>query len=132
MILACAVTAEAKDETWADTATGMMWTARDNGKDVNWLGAVGYCQHLSLAGFSDWKIPTLDELSTLFAGEYHSAGGIHIRASIALSTKAGRVWSGTKITEHTVWHLSFGNGFVEGVVATHALDERAICVRAAH
>jgi hypothetical protein len=50
---------------WVDPSTGLMWAGRDNGKDVTWHKAASYCRNLRLAGFSDWRLATLDELATL-------------------------------------------------------------------
>ena len=50
---------------WVDPSTGLMWAAKDNGKAVIWHAAVKYCRNLRLAGYSDWRLATLDELSSL-------------------------------------------------------------------
>lgn len=46
---------------WTDTSTGLTWAGKDNGKDVNWKGAVSYCHDLRLGGQTDWRLATLDE-----------------------------------------------------------------------
>lgn len=33
---------------WTDPTTGLMWAAKDNGRDVSWKGAVKYCRNLRL------------------------------------------------------------------------------------
>ena len=38
---------------WTDPATGLMWAARDNGRDLSWNKAVKYCRNLRVAGYSD-------------------------------------------------------------------------------
>ena len=50
---------------WTDPSTGLMWAGKDNGKAVIWHDAVGYCRNLRLAGYSDWRLATLDELASL-------------------------------------------------------------------
>ena len=50
---------------WVDPATGLKWTAKDNGKAVTWHTAATYCRKLRLAGFSDWRLATLEELASL-------------------------------------------------------------------
>jgi len=47
---------------WSDPSTGLMWTAKDNGRNITWGNAVKYCQSLSLAGYSDWSLPSIDKL----------------------------------------------------------------------
>jgi hypothetical protein len=53
---------------WVDFSTGLMWTAKDNGKDVSWRQATKYCRDLRLAGFSDWRLATIDELAGIYDG----------------------------------------------------------------
>ena len=36
--------------TWTDPDTGLMWTKKDNGSDVDWNQASDYCSKLQLAG----------------------------------------------------------------------------------
>jgi len=43
---------------WVDPSSGLMWAAKDNGKDVNWHQATSYCQKLRLGGYSDWRLAT--------------------------------------------------------------------------
>ena len=51
---------------WADPATGLMWAAKDNGRDVNWKAAMKYCRNLRLAGYSDWRLATVAELRGIY------------------------------------------------------------------
>jgi hypothetical protein len=43
-----------------------MWTKKDNGSDVNWNQASDYCSNLQLAGYSDWRLPTIEELQGIY------------------------------------------------------------------
>lgn len=52
-------------EYWIDPSTGLMWPAKDHSKAVTWHKAESYCRKLHLAGYSDWRLPTLDELASL-------------------------------------------------------------------
>lgn len=65
-----AVTPSVAQETqtrgyWVDPSTGLMWAAKDNGKRVSWHRATKYCLRLRLAGFSDWKLASIDQLEGL-------------------------------------------------------------------
>ncbi len=50
---------------WTDPSTGLMWAARGNGKRMGWHKATRYCRNLRLAGHSDWRLPSIDELHGL-------------------------------------------------------------------
>ena len=52
----------ALNSTWTDTSTGLMWAKMDNGSDVDWKQATAYCSNLQLAGYSGWRLPTIQEL----------------------------------------------------------------------
>ena len=64
---------------WTDPATGLTWTARDNGKDVSWKKAIKYCRNLRLAGYSDWRLPNLAELQAIYDKTVEAPGmaGMH-------------------------------------------------------
>jgi len=42
-----------------------MWEGQDNGIAVTWHKAERYCRNLRVAGYSDWRLATLDELASL-------------------------------------------------------------------
>lgn len=52
---------------WIDKDTGLMWQDNEDAKTLvkTQAGAVEYCDALSLAGYSDWILPSKDQLITL-------------------------------------------------------------------
>jgi TolB-like protein len=44
----------------------LMWTVRDNGRDVTWKQAKAYCEACRVGGYSDWRMPTIEELEGLY------------------------------------------------------------------
>ena len=46
-----------------DSSTGYIWSARALSK--TWSNAKSYCDNLTEGGYSDWHLPTIDELKTL-------------------------------------------------------------------
>ena len=52
--------------TVLDTRTGLMWAARDNAANINWLGAKSYCENYRGGGYTDWRMPTQNELAALY------------------------------------------------------------------
>lgn len=51
--------------SFTDTATGLLWQLEDDGVERNYQEARAYCKGLLLAGFSDWRLPTLSEFQAL-------------------------------------------------------------------
>lgn len=52
-------------EVILDQVTGLMWLRRDDETKRTWQEAVEYCEHLDLAGYSDWRLPTKKELQSI-------------------------------------------------------------------
>jgi hypothetical protein len=52
--------------TVSDTRTGLMWAAKDNGSNINWANAKSYCDNYRGGGYTDWRMPTQDELAGLY------------------------------------------------------------------
>ncbi len=54
------------DGTVLDTKTNLMWAAKDNGSALSWPNAASYCESSRGGGYSDWRLPTRDELVGLY------------------------------------------------------------------
>ena len=52
--------------TVLDTRTNLMWAAEDNGSDIDWQDAIRYCKNYRGGGYTDWQMPTTDELEGLY------------------------------------------------------------------
>lgn len=50
--------------TVTDNATGLMWQD-DTSPSMAWETAIGYCENLDLDGYADWRLPNLNELTSL-------------------------------------------------------------------
>jgi hypothetical protein len=53
------------DGTITDRLTGLMWEAAPSETETTWPGALNYADGLTLAGYDDWRLPNVNELSTL-------------------------------------------------------------------
>ncbi len=110
--------------TWTDPATGLMWATRDNGSDVTWQQASSYCQNLSLGGYSGWRLPTINELESIYNVSLngHIKGNIQMTDSWAWSSTAGNA-SGE------MWTFWFAYGHRLPYRLGYSADIRALCVR---
>lgn len=50
------------DGTITDASSDLIWQKKDNGEGIDWEAALDYCESLSLAGHSDWRLPNAKEL----------------------------------------------------------------------
>jgi hypothetical protein len=58
------------DGTVLDTRTNLMWASKDNDpglfNQTTWDKAKNYCENYRGGGYTDWRMPTLDELKGLY------------------------------------------------------------------
>jgi len=54
------------DGTVLDTKANLMWAARDNGIALSWPKAKDFAGTYHAGGYTDWRLPTLDELKGLY------------------------------------------------------------------
>jgi hypothetical protein len=100
------------DGTVLDTRTSLMWAAKDNGSDIKWANAKSYCENYRGGGYSDWRMPTQDELAGLYdrsksykATQLHY--NIYLTEFIKLSTCCP--WaSETRGSEAAVFNFLYG------------------------
>jgi len=92
--------------TWKDGATGLLWAAKDNGSDMSWDQANAYCQNLELAGQTEWRLPELNELKTLYDRSLKK----QYKVKDPIELDGATVWSGSRNKSGDAWSLNFFNG----------------------
>ena len=126
--------------TWTDPATGLMWAKKDNGSDVTWNQASDYCTKLQLAGYSDWRLPTIEELqgiddpsiSTHVVFDNGTEWNVHVKGNLKLT---GWHWSSSQgdypgKPYQVAWSFHFGNETPDnGFPLGFSYSMRALCVR---
>jgi hypothetical protein len=130
-----------------------MWTGQMylKGRGINWNQANEYCSALHLGGFSDWRLPTLDELKAITYYQHVIPDpSVHSRSQVypvdpydALELKGqisiregSTLWTSSVASDQQVWTVVHGypNGYFHGpdFVAsklTAAFAHCAICTR---
>lgn len=97
------------DGTVTDNTTGLMWAQGSSANNMTWKEALAWCEALSLAGYGDWRLPTIKELKTLVDDD---SDGLAIDIDYFPETVATYYWSSTTnayYTEHA-WLVSFNYG----------------------
>jgi tetratricopeptide (TPR) repeat protein len=73
--------------TVSDTKTNLMWAAKDNGSNINWANAKSYCENYRGGGYSDWRMPTQDELAGLYDAGKSRPGACNTSYPIHVATE---------------------------------------------
>ena len=101
-----------KDGTVTDTATGLMWQQTGATSKKKWKDALSYCKNLSLAGYTDWRLPTIEELRSLVD---HSHQKPSINTTYFPNAISSFYWSSTTYADYTshAWgvYFSYGSGY---------------------
>ncbi|WP_317855410.1 DUF1566 domain-containing protein [Chakrabartyella piscis] len=53
------------DGTTYDNNTGLTWITIPDGGKMTWEEAVAYCESLTIGGYDDWRLPTVEELFSI-------------------------------------------------------------------
>ena len=84
------------DGTVTDTKTGLMWARTDNMGNISWHHAKLYCENIILSRYNNWRMPTIEELKTLFddtlAG-HETICGQNVKSTPQIELSCGFVWS---------------------------------------
>ena len=110
---------------YLDKKTSLLWSSRDNGRDIDWRRAAEYCSQLELAGFKDWRLPSLPELEDFM--DPMSNNMYSVPAQVGLS--ACCVWSSTARDEVSAWNFNYRFSKKFSASKTHTYDLRVLCVR---
>ena len=98
------------DGTIFDTRTNLYWQQSSSSKQYTWKDAHTYCEKLDLAGYKDWRLPTIDELKSLIEKEHNPT------ICPVFECKSDWYWSSSSYVglPSLAWFVDFGGGFVGG------------------
>ena len=110
------------DNTVSDTQTGLMWIKQDSflhkKKWMNWFDAHKYVENLNkkvYANYSDWRVPELEELKTLYEKDKLNSAQvgremkIHIDPIFA-KEGSGSLWSSKANGRFNAYGIIFNDG----------------------
>ncbi len=93
-----------------DYATGLMWLQSGSKDYMQWIAANGWIRNLNArgyAGYSDWRLPTIEEAASLL--EPGKTNALHIDP--VFDKEQWGIWSGDKRGSST-WSVYFSLGNV--------------------
>lgn len=107
------------DGTITDTATGLMWMQDDTGQAVNWEDALLAAASSNLAGYSDWRLPSVKELQGIvdYSGAFPAVDSLFTCTQIineAGNVDYGYYWTSTSALfqenspYYYAWYVAFG------------------------
>lgn len=101
------------NEAVLDTRTNLMWAAYDNGSDLNWKNAKSYCNNYRGGGYNDWRMPTQDELATLYDASKLRLNDnrveIHV-ATMLIDITSGFLWASDTRAARAAYFCFFREG----------------------
>ena len=91
--------------TMTDNLTGLMWEKEPNNILRTWINALNYANNLTLGGYSDWRLPNINELESLLnLGEsdlaiwLNTKGFSNVQSYTYRSSNTNSSWTGSSYT----------------------------------
>ncbi len=91
--------------------TGLMWQQSGSSGEVDFKDAEEYIQELNKgkhAGFSDWRLPTLEEAMSLMEPNKNEAS---LYIDPAFDSKQSWIWTADKYSVGSAWLVHFDDGY---------------------
>ena len=98
------------DGTVSDINTGLMWQQVTAPGRYTWLQALNYCETFNLAGYNDWRLPTIKELESIVDLSIYPAIDTNIFPYIPSCRYWSSVTSATNSSES--WFIFMDLGYV--------------------
>ena len=95
-----------------DYASGLMWMKGGSVKRYRHADASSWLQRINAAkyaGFSDWRLPTIEEAGSLLEPG-HSADGLHM--DTLFSPDVIRIWTGDHFPPRGYWYINLKRGSI--------------------
>jgi hypothetical protein len=116
--------------TVTDNITGLMWQQQDDATTRIWDDAGTYCNNLTIAGYSDWRLPSYNELISI--ADYGTSNPA-INTTYFTNANSLGYWSSSYYALHSTspplysWYVNFMDGLAKGDVRSVKYYVR--CVR---
>jgi hypothetical protein len=100
-----------------DNLTGLMWVSAPSVTAATWTAALTSANDLMLCGFSDWRLPNVNEIESLVNSEVASQANF-LNTQGFTGVQASYYWSSSTYggNARVAWIVSLGTGSVESSV----------------
>jgi len=92
-----------------DNTTGLEWQDDAIGAKVTWQNSIDICDELILGGHEDWRLPNLNELTSLVDDTQYNPS----IDSVLKNTASNYYWSSSTPANnsYTAWIVNFKSGY---------------------
>jgi hypothetical protein len=100
------------DGTVVDKVTGLMWQKGGSRQVMSWSAARKYVEQVNrdrFAGYTDWRVPTLEELSSLIEGSWKN-GDLFVDPVFERAQR--QCWTSDTKGVDSAWKVNFHRGFI--------------------
>jgi uncharacterized caspase-like protein len=120
--------------TVLDTKTKLIWAAKDNGSSITWQNAKQYCENYTGGGYTDWRMPTKNELAGIEDGSKSReveciGGGLNVVTEL-IDISCPGVWASDSVSAFFWLYTGARNWFRQKLVDNYGMG-RALPVRSA-
>ncbi len=97
------------NSTVTDKSSGLMWQqdTGNNGQPIIWKEALSYCENLTLAGYKDWRLPNIKEITSILDLTRSKPA---VDTEYFPYTRSDYYWSSTSFAD-CAWYASFEGGY---------------------
>ena len=108
-------TVSADDYCVTDNLTGMMWVRSPDSATRTWQQSLDYANGLNLCGYTDWRLPNVNELESLINVEQPNSSAAWLNTQGFNNVKFASYWASTTNTYKTyfAWIVSMGYGYMD-------------------
>lgn len=111
-----------------DNATHLQWQDNADAKNITkkWRAAIDYCEGSSLGGYTDWRLPNINELKSIVDRSKFNPTIVTGFQNVSSDV----YWSSTTVEDYKndAWFVYFGSGYV-GYVSKDNYYYYVRCVR---
>jgi hypothetical protein len=121
-------------EAVRDARTGLLWRARDSGRELSWPEAERHCRGLGGgSGGARWRLPSIEELASLYDTSMEQPCGESAicRVDPAIQLSSPYQWSATAPEPDRRFYYDFLFGSRLSPLIRPVLTRRTLCTRGA-
>ena len=126
LIVATGESTAAWQATGTLTNANRSWDGDFNTALMTSSAAATYVNGLTDGGFSDWYLPSIDELSILWHNRYFANKALNAIGGATLLSNTAKYWSSTEYDTAFAYYFTFNNGYAGNRTKDYTYSVRAV------